>query len=69
MTRDIDLTDQDIWVAVQFSHIDQQATLGCDPGPAVEDGDWILNGGGWQTLRGLSAEVNINWNIRAILTP
>ncbi|MEL6695813.1 MAG: hypothetical protein AAFP89_06210 [Bacteroidota bacterium] len=67
--RPITLTDQDIWVAVQFSHADEQRTLGCDPGPAVTNGDWVRDATGWQTLRQLTNTININWNVRAIVTP
>ena len=69
LQRSVTLTDQDIWVVVQFSHAEDQRTLGCDPGPAATNGDWVRDASGWQTLRQLTNTININWNVRAIVTP
>ncbi|MEL6132401.1 MAG: hypothetical protein AAFR59_03450 [Bacteroidota bacterium] len=69
LQRTVTLSDQDLWIAVQFSHPDEQQTLGCDPGPAVANGDWIRNSTGWQTLRQLNSAISINWNVRAVVTP
>ncbi len=56
----------DLWVSIAFSHAGDLQALGCDAGPAVANGDLILDPaqGFW---RGLSSytPVSINWNIRA----
>lgn len=73
LDRDIPMPDgQDLWVVIRYSHSAAQRSLGCDPGPAVTNGDWLYSGldDQWETLRGRSGnEVNINWNIRAIAQP
>lgn len=70
------LTGDDLWISVEFSHGGTSRTVGCDPGPAVTNGDFIFSTitGQWQTLRaftianaGADAEVSINWNVRGIL--
>jgi len=62
----IPLNTDDLWIAVRFSHDTDQRTLGCDPGPANANGDWLLDesDGRWLPLRQRSS-ININWNIRA----
>ncbi|MEM7657873.1 MAG: hypothetical protein AAF399_17235 [Bacteroidota bacterium] len=69
--REVILPDEDIWVVVQFSHAFNQQTLGCDPGPAAPDGDWLLdsNDGDWLPLVQRAPGVNINWNIRLAVQP
>ena len=68
LTQTILLPSNDIWISIEFSHTARQATIGCDPGPAVQDGDWLFaaNDGQWQTLRARTT-ININWNIRGVL--
>jgi hypothetical protein len=62
------LEAQDLWLAVRFAHDLPQRTLGCDPGPAVANGDWLLDevDGEWLPLRQRSA-TDINWNIRGVV--
>jgi hypothetical protein len=45
----------------------EDATIGCDAGPAVANGDWIVSSvdNDWKTYRDFTnATVSINWNIR-----
>jgi hypothetical protein len=65
------LGGQDLWIAVKFFHGGTQATLGCDPGPAQADGDWLLDSadGQWRPLVERAPSISINWNIRAIIQP
>ncbi|MEM6726131.1 MAG: hypothetical protein AAF598_18960 [Bacteroidota bacterium] len=58
----------DLWVTVAFSHVSDQRTIGCDPGPAVVNGDWLFDAvdNQWQPLRiRTNGGIDINWNIRA----
>lgn len=64
----ITLNGDDLWIVYRFSHDNSARVLGCDPGPAAENGDWLwdANDGQWLPLNQRSA-VNINWNIRAVV--
>ena len=68
LTQTITLPSTDLWISIEFSHTVRQATMGCDPGPAVQDGDWLnaASDSQWQTLRQRTM-ININWNIRGVL--
>lgn len=70
LTSPIPITGEDLWIGILVEHNSRLASIGCDPGPAVENGDWLLPGGRfqWQTLRQYSNNgVNINWNIRGFV--
>lgn len=66
----ITLQDKDIWVSLRYTHANDTRSVGCDPGPAVDNGDkmWTDSGGNWITLRQFDG-TNINWNIRAVIHP
>lgn len=66
----VTITDHDIWVSLRLEHGGDTRSLGCDPGPAVDNGDrmWTASGGTWITLRQFDG-TNINWNIRAVVLP
>ncbi|GAB4423719.1 MAG: hypothetical protein OHK0039_40440 [Bacteroidia bacterium] len=59
----------DLWIAVGIGHSDRRRVVGCDPGPAVTDGDWLYDeiDGLWRTLRTRAPGVDINWNIRGVV--
>ena len=61
------ITGDDIWVGVSVQHNERVGIIGCDPGPAVTDGDWYkIGSGNYQTFRNYTGNgVDINWNIRA----
>lgn len=64
----VPLTGEDIWICIEVTHSSLISTVGCDPGPATTNGDWIRSTpeNDWTTLRErTSDEVDINWNIRA----
>jgi len=68
----IKLEAADLWICVEFSHDGTQATLGCDPGPAHENGDWLFDeaDGNWASLRSRTgSQISINWNIRGRIAP
>jgi len=67
LTDNVTITNKDIWLAVEFTHFEANNTIGCDVGPADENGDWVLEGNEteWETYRNFTSDaVNINWNIR-----
>ncbi len=65
----IEITNDPIWVCLEVEHNGELRSVGCDPGPAEVDGDWIsssTNNDTWETLRAFTdGQVDINWNIRA----
>ncbi|MEM1271571.1 MAG: hypothetical protein AAGI08_16110 [Bacteroidota bacterium] len=57
---------QDLWAAFAYEDDNPSAVIGCDPGPAVQDGDWVqLPSRPWQPLS-VATDLSINWNIRGI---
>ncbi|MDZ7343528.1 MAG: hypothetical protein ONA90_03335 [candidate division KSB1 bacterium] len=68
LTQGVKLAAEDIWISIEFSHSSGQATIGCDPGPAVKDGDWLYAtaDGTWKPLSQRTT-IRINWNIRGIV--
>lgn len=67
LTSPVSIVGEDIWVAVEISQSNRIATIGCDSGPAVSDGDWVNTNERmrWETFRELTGTESINWNIRA----
>ncbi len=68
ITTPIDITGQEIWIAVNLVHQSEQQSIGCDAGPAAPDGDWLFNSldNQWRTYRERTGE-SVNWNIRGIV--
>lgn len=64
----IDITGQEMWISIAFTHAQAQQSIGCDAGPRKNDGDWLL-----QSTDSLWLPFNqrgpdqINWNIRGII--
>ena len=72
LSTPVDIGDDDIWIAVRLQHAGNQQTIGCDPGPAHPNGDWLFDSadGEWRKMNERSSnEVNINWNIRGVVDP
>ncbi len=68
LNQSLQLSSDDIWISVEFSHSDRKATFGCDPGPAVMDGDWLYSNSDQQWLPlSQRTTTSINWNLRAIV--
>ena len=58
----------DLWIAIEFTHAVSQRVIGCDPGPAVPDGDWLYSSAdGMWTPFNQRFPVSVNWNIRGIV--
>ena len=66
LSNPITLNQDDIWIGLRFSHSIDLRSLGCDPGPAETNGDWLFDSadGNWLPLSQRAA-IDINWNIRA----
>ena len=68
LSTPVPLTGEDLWICIRVTHGSIMGTVGCDPGPATNNGDWVNSNADniWLTLREKTAdEVDINWNIRA----
>ena len=68
LAQPVTLASTDLWICVEFSNSVGQPTVGCDPGPAVQDGDWLHSSadGEWKPLSQRFG-ISINWNIRGIV--
>ena len=61
---------EDLWICIRAVHDDRITSLGCDVGPANDNGDWIKSDSDnqWKSLRERTNQsVNINWNVRGHL--
>lgn len=65
LRKPIAITGDDLWISIAFTHPATQQSIGCDPGPAAPDGDWLFQSSDntWRTFRDRTRE-SINWNIR-----
>ncbi len=61
----VEITGEDLWVSVGFTHNGNFQSIGCDDGPAHPDGGWIYStlSNQWETFQESAGE-SINWNIR-----
>jgi len=67
LTTPIQITGDDIWLAIEVEHVDDYPSIGCDPGPANSNGDWMYSSSDsqWRTFRDRTGNAaSINWNIR-----
>jgi len=71
ITDPIEIKAEDIWIVIRLIHTSEIRSIGCDEGPAKANGDLMLGEGEneWKTYRELSGNVvDVNWNIRGIIT-
>lgn len=60
----IEITGQELWIAIAFTHAERGQTIGCDAGPNRIGGDWLFTlDNQWRTYIQRTGE-SINWNIR-----
>lgn len=69
LQNSVAITNQDLWISIEFTHAAGQSTIGCDGGPADADGNWLFASTdlSWITFQ-QRAGADINWNIRGIVT-
>jgi hypothetical protein len=65
LTQPITLKSEDLWLSIEFKLTGSRKAIGCDPGPALPDGDWLFSSsdGKWTPFNQRSG-VSINWTIR-----
>lgn len=67
LTTPIEIPSSSLTFAIEVRHNERLGSIGCDPGPAVVNGDFYLgnNSNDWTTFReSTNQQVDINWNIR-----
>jgi hypothetical protein len=69
LSTPLDITAEDLWISIRFRHNRRIQSIGCDIGPAVENGDWLYQESDNQWIPfNERTPVDINWNIRGILS-
>lgn len=70
LSTPVEIQDEELWLAIMVRHRDPIGTVGCDAGPAASNGDLFLDdNGNWTTLRTFTNNaIDINWNIRGVLS-
>ena len=65
LTQAITLKNEDIWLSIEFKLSGSRKTIGCDPGPALIDGDWLFYSmdGNWTPFSRRTG-TSINWTMR-----
>ncbi len=65
----LEITGEDLWLAVEVEHNAIAQTVGCDSGPRRDGGDWIWDSlvQNWETFLGRTGTESVNWNIRGHL--
>lgn len=70
LTESLVLTGNELWLSIEITLDERSNTIGCDIGPAVDNGDWVSADGelGWSSYRDFTDDaVDINWNIRGVV--
>lgn len=65
LANPIEITGDDLWLAVEVLHLGFQRSVGCDAGPNQADGDWLFRADDpeWKSFSASTPE-SVNWNIR-----
>ena len=70
LANPVEISGTDLWICVRVTHNAEVPSIGCDPGPAKENGDWMRSSDDnlWRPFRSRTNQaVDINWNIRGWL--
>lgn len=62
----VDITGEDLWIAIGLTHAAPQQSIGCDAGrPYKANSDWLYQSadGIWESFKTRTGD-GINWNIR-----
>ncbi len=69
-TINIAIEDNPLWVTIRFQVATEGRYIGCDPGPAHGQGDWMWSEDDPAWSRFLNRTgASINWNVRAAVQP
>ncbi len=70
LSTPVEIPATDLWLSVKVRHIEAEGSVGCDIGPANVNGDLLFSDATqWTTLRDFTSNaININWNIRGVLS-
>jgi len=65
LTQAVTLKNEDMWLSIEFKLSGASKTVGCDPGPALPNGDWLhsTSDGEWIPFN-IRTGTSINWTIR-----
>ena len=55
-----------LWIVAEVELAEDQQSIGCDAGPAVEGGDWLWSGDRYEPYVDRTSE-SVNWNIRGVV--
>lgn len=58
--------DDVLWIVAEVELAEDQQSIGCDAGPAVEGGDWLWSGDRYIPYSERTPE-SVNWNIRGVI--
>jgi len=65
LTQPVVLKNEDIWLSIEFKLTSSRKTVGCDPGPAIIDGDWLYSSADSQWIAfNKRTGTSINWTLR-----
>jgi len=66
----ITINNSDLWIGIRFTTNVEGKTIGCDPGPATANGDWMWDAldASWIRYSNRTA-TSINWNVRGVVEP
>ena len=65
LTKSVKLKSEDLWLSIGFKQSNSQSTIGCDPGPALIDGDWLYASADSKWMSFIKrTSISINWTIR-----
>ena len=70
LVNPIKIGEEDLWIAVAMEHPVDIRSVGCDEGPADENGDllFVNSLNTWTNLRDFTnGATSINWNIRGVV--
>jgi len=64
------INSNQLWITLFYQVSTEQKYLGCDPGPANANGDWmwLMADQNWERYESRSG-TSINWNIRGVIDP
>ena len=71
LNNPVEISGKDFWISIKVDHPLEIGSVGCDPGPAKEGGDFMVQipAVQWTTLREYTNGLtDINWNIRGNIT-